>query len=39
MGFNHKLVPELHSFNDTAPVQPDKNGKYPVPVPGITQFG
>ena len=39
MSFDHKLVPELHSFNDTAPVLPDKNGQYPVPVPGVTQFG
>ena len=39
MGFNHKLVPELHSFNDNAPVQPDQNGQYPIPVPGVTQFG
>ena len=39
MNFDHKLVPELHSFNDTAPVLPDKNGRYPVPVPGVTQFG
>jgi predicted dehydrogenase len=24
----------LHSFDDAAPVQPDKDGRYPVPVPG-----
>jgi len=39
MLFDHKLVPELHSFNDTAPVLPDELGKYPIPVPGVTQYG
>ena len=38
MALDHKLVPELHSFNDTAPVLPDKNGNYPVPVPGVTTY-
>ena len=38
MASNHKLVPELHSFNDTAPILPDENGNYPVPVPGKTRF-
>ena len=38
MSTDHKLVPELHSFNDTAPVLPDENGNYPVPVPGETRF-
>ncbi|MEE2876928.1 MAG: Gfo/Idh/MocA family oxidoreductase [Candidatus Neomarinimicrobiota bacterium] len=32
------LVPELHSFNDRAPVLPDPEGNYPVPVPGKTKF-
>jgi len=27
-------VDELHSMSDPAPVLPDKNGKYPIPVPG-----
>ena len=32
------LVPELHSFDDPAPVLPDAEGNYPVPVPGKTRF-
>jgi len=32
-------VPEdLSSFKDTAPVLPDEEGNYPVPVPGVTRF-
>ena len=27
----------LASMNDVAPVQPDGNGKYPIPVPGVTK--
>ena len=38
MAFDHKLVPELHSFNDNAPVQPDKKGNYPIPVPGVSTY-
>ena len=38
MKMNHSLVPELHSFNDTAPVLPNSKGEYPVPIPGITNF-
>ena len=38
MDFDHKLVPELHSFNDNAPVQPDKEGNYPIPVPGVSTY-
>jgi predicted dehydrogenase len=38
MDFDHKLVPELHSFNDKAPVQPDKKGNYPIPVPGVSTY-
>lgn len=33
-----KLVPELSSFDDKAPVLPDRDGNYPVPVPGTTKF-
>lgn len=29
-------VDEFHSYDDTPPVTPDKNGHYPVPVPGKT---
>lgn len=29
-------VDEFHSYDDTPPVTPDKNGNYPVPVPGKT---
>ena len=36
--FKHNLVPELHSLNDVAPVNPDKSGNYPVPIPGITKY-
>ena len=38
MASDLKLVPDLNSFNDIAPVIPDANGIYPVPVPGITKF-
>ena len=38
MAFDHKLVPELHSFNANAPVQPDKEGNYPIPVPGVSTY-
>lgn len=31
------LVPEFSSMQDAAPVQPDENGSYPVPVPGRTR--
>lgn len=33
-----ELVPDLISFNDQAPVLPDENGNYPVPVPGVTKY-
>ncbi|QDS98411.1 Gfo/Idh/MocA family protein [Adhaeretor mobilis] len=29
-------VDEFHSFDDTPPVVPDSNGRYPLPVPGKT---
>ena len=36
---NLDIVPyNLTSFEDNAPVYPDKNGKYPVPIPGVTKF-
>jgi len=38
MEMNHALVPELHSFNDKAPVMPNKKGEYPIPIPGITNY-
>ncbi|MAJ50164.1 MAG: dehydrogenase [Flammeovirgaceae bacterium] len=38
MASDLKLVPDLNSFNDTAPVVPDADGHYPVPVPGVTKF-
>ena len=31
---SHANVDEMKSFDDPAPVQPDENGNYPVPVPG-----
>ena len=38
MATDLKLVPELNSLDDEAPVLPDAEGKYPVPVPGVTRF-
>lgn len=38
MNTDLKLVPDLTSFNDEAPVLPDRDGNYPVPVPGVTKF-
>ncbi len=38
MASDLSLVPELKSFNDTAPVLPDEDGNYPVPVPGVTKY-
>jgi len=38
MASDLKLVPDLNSFNDIAPVVPDSDGHYPVPVPGVTKF-
>ena len=36
---NLDIVPNnLTSFEDTAPVIPDKNGSYPIPIPGVTKF-
>ena len=36
---NLDIVPyNLTSFEDTAPVYPDKQGKYPIPIPGVTNF-
>ena len=35
---DQNLVPDLYSFNDQAPVQPDENGMYPIPVPGVTKY-
>lgn len=38
MATDLKLVPDLASFNDEAPVLPDRDGNYPIPVPGTTKF-
>ncbi len=38
MASNLKLVPELNSFNDTAPILPNSDGIYPVAIPGKTKF-
>ena len=38
MASDLKLVPDLNSFNDAAPVVPNAEGHYPVPVPGVTKF-
>ncbi|MDA0197068.1 MAG: Gfo/Idh/MocA family oxidoreductase [Bacteroidetes bacterium] len=38
MATDLKLVGDLNSFDDPAPIQPDANGNYPVAVPGETKF-
>lgn len=38
MASDLKLVPDLNSFNDEAPILPDANGVYPAAVPGKTRF-
>jgi len=38
MATDLKLVGELNSFNDEAPVLPDSNGIYPVAIPGVTKY-
>ncbi len=30
-------VDQITSFSDTPPVVPDKDGRYPVPIPGVTE--
>jgi hypothetical protein len=30
-------VGKFHSFKDTPPVLPDENGRYAIPVPGVTK--
>jgi len=35
---NHILVPDNLDWDSTPPVIPDENGKYPVPVPGVTKI-
>jgi len=34
---NVKLAPEKYALDATPPVVPDKNGVYPVAVPGVTK--
>ena len=34
---NVSLAPERYAFDATPPVLPDKNGRYPIPIPGITK--
>ena len=38
MASDLKLVPDLNSFNDIAPVVPEVDGQNPVPVPSVTKF-
>ncbi|MEX2641389.1 MAG: hypothetical protein WD266_11915, partial [Balneolales bacterium] len=38
MNSNQKLVPDELSWDMTAPVAPDANGNYKIPVPGETDF-
>ena len=35
---NHILVPDDLDWDSTPPVIPDENGKYPVPIPGVTKI-
>ena len=35
---NHILVPDNLDWDSIPPVIPDENGKYPVPVPGVTKI-
>ena len=35
---DQNLVPDLYSLDDEAPVQPDENGMYPIPIPGVTKY-
>jgi predicted dehydrogenase len=35
---NLDLVPEISDFNSKAPVMPDDEGFYPVPVPGVSKY-
>ena len=38
MATDLKLVGDLNSFDDPAPIAPDANGNYPVAIPGETKF-
>lgn len=40
MALEHKLVPneDLLTFNSVPPIVPDKDGNYPIPIPGKTKF-
>jgi len=33
-----KIVPDNLDWDSIPPVIPDENGKYPVPVPGVTKI-
>ena len=35
---NHILVPDNLDWDSIPPVIPDENGKYPVPIPGVTKI-
>ena len=37
VGSNVSLAPERYAFDATPPVVPDKTGRYPVPMPGVTK--
>ena len=34
---NVSLAPERYAFDATPPVLPDETGRYPVPMPGVTE--
>ena len=38
LNYQEKLVPENLSWNSTPPTLPDQNGRYKIPVPGVTKI-
>ena len=38
MASDLKLVPDLSSFDDRAPILPDEDGYYPVAIPGKSKI-
>lgn len=38
MASNHVIAPQTLSFDAEPPTKPDADGRYPIPVPGVTKF-
>jgi len=38
MQSEEKLAPARYAFDADPPILPDKNGRYPAPIPGLTRF-